>query len=214
MRWSEVESRLNMDYQYYNDYELLFLLEENDEIARMIFTRKYRPLVYEEAKIYYNRIKMEDLEGLSFAELVSLGDQALERARLSFNDNKGALFYTYFIVCLRSSFHLYYRGLKAKKNQMFFTYDEKDYQVEDAISFETKWKNNPLSICEKHEQEEKIFEFMLDLDGFERHVFELRYHGFKYHEIATLLSSTTNQVGKCLQKLRKMLKKKLKNISI
>ncbi len=41
--------------KYYNDYELLYLINENDEIAKDILKRKYAPLIYEKSKEYYQK---------------------------------------------------------------------------------------------------------------------------------------------------------------
>ena len=41
--------------KYYNDYELIYLINENDEIAKDILKRKYAPLIYEKSKEYYQR---------------------------------------------------------------------------------------------------------------------------------------------------------------
>ena len=43
-----------------------------------------------------------------------------------------------------------------------------------------------------------------------RKVFELRYNGFKYREIAELLELSTTTVGKIVEKLKKSLQQELK----
>ena len=55
-----------------------------------------------------------------------------------------------------------------------------------------------------------IKEYMYDLEGYERKVFELRFNGFKYVEIGTLLGISTVSVGKIVEKLKKNLKQELK----
>ena len=85
--------------KYYNDYELLYLINENDEIAKDILKRKYAPLIYEKSKEYYQR-NHYDIPSFSFDELINLGNSVLLRATKTYNEKENALFYTYFITCL------------------------------------------------------------------------------------------------------------------
>lgn len=201
-----------MDKSTYNDYELLYLMEEEDEDAQRILYQKYQPLLYEMTKTYYQRFRVEDLEGVSFDEFISIGFKTLEKSIRTYDGSRGAIFYTYFSVCLKRAFQLYRRSLLTLKNQPLFHYDEKDYEVEDVLSLEVKWKDNPLFLCESLETEERIKNFMYDLEGLDRAIFELRLNGFAYTEIATILETTTQRVGKVLQKLRGKLKKQLNKI--
>ena len=107
--------------KYYNDYELLYLINENDEIAKDILKRKYAPLIYEKSKEYYQR-NHYDIPSFSFDELINLGNSVLLRATKTYNEKENALFYTYFITCLAREFSLYKRGLLAKKNQILYSF--------------------------------------------------------------------------------------------
>ena len=197
--------------KYYNDYELLYLINENDEIAKDILKRKYAPLIYEKSKEYYQR-NHYDIPSFSFDELINLGNSVLLRATKTYNEKENALFYTYFITCLAREFSLYKRGLLAKKNQILYSFphDVNSYEINDYIKEEVKWDDDPCKICEENELFEFIKQYMYKLEGYDRKVFELRYNGFKYREIAELLELSTTTVGKIVEKLKKILQQELK----
>ena len=64
--------------KYYNDYELLYLISEEDEIAKDILKRKYAPLIYEKAKEYYQG-NSYNIPSFSFDELIALANDTLLR---------------------------------------------------------------------------------------------------------------------------------------
>lgn len=197
--------------KYYNDYELLYLISEEDEIAKDILKRKYAPLIYEKAKEYYQG-NSYNIPSFSFDELIALANDTLLRASRNYNQDQKAVFYTYFLVCLNREFSLYKRGLLAKKNQLFYdqTQDITSYEINDYITEEVKWDNDPCKLSEEKELFDFIKEYMYGLEGYERKVFELRFNGFKYVEIGTLLGISTVSVGKIVEKLKKNLKQELK----
>lgn len=196
--------------KYYNDYELIYLIDENDEIAKDILKRKYAPLIYEKSKEYYQR-NHSDIPSFSFDELISLGNTVLLRAAMTYNEKANALFYTYFLTCISREFSLYKRGLLAKKNQILYSFPEdiNSYEVNDYIKEEVKWDNDPSKIYEENELFEFIKEYMYKLEGYDRKVFELRYNGFKYREIGELLELSTSTVSKIVEKLKKNLQHEL-----
>ena len=149
---------------------------------------------------------------LSFDELINLGNSVLLRATKTYNEKENALFYTYFITCLAREFSLYKRGLLAKKNQILYSFphDVNSYEINDYVKEEVKWDNDPSKVCEENELFEFIKQYMYKLEGYDRKVFELRYNGFKYREIAELLELSTTTVGKIVEKLKKSLQQELK----
>ena len=54
-----------MKYKNVNDYEVIYMIRENDEDAERLMYEKYRPLLYKYVNKYYslvsNRITYEDL---------------------------------------------------------------------------------------------------------------------------------------------------------
>lgn len=98
------------------------------------------------------------------------------------------------------------------KNQILYSFphDVNSYEINDYIKEEVKWDNDPCKVCEENELFEFIKQYMYKLEGYDRKVFELRYNGFKYREIAELLELSTTTVGKIVEKLKKSLQQELK----
>lgn len=83
------------DYKIYNDYELLYLINEGSEIAFNIFFKKY--------EIYIIKIVKEYVEVYDsrFEDLVQEGRMALFTCMKNYNDNLNTSFFTYFTVTIR-----------------------------------------------------------------------------------------------------------------
>lgn len=202
-----------MNYKDYNDYELLYLIEEEDEDASALLEKKYMPYIYKEAQTYYKLLNSYDLQALSFEELISIGKTTLHRTSKCFDEKKNILFYTYFTSCLRNSFSIYRRSLFNKKNYMFSA-KLKEYDIEDVLPLkELEKSKNPLFLCEKREEEDVLYQFMIDLEGVDRYIFELYYNGFRNREIAVLLDVTVTLVNRVVYKVKQKLKKRLENYS-
>ena len=45
-----------MDYKKFNDYEILYMIKENDEYSRNLIFNKYLPIVKNIASKYYNML--------------------------------------------------------------------------------------------------------------------------------------------------------------
>ena len=44
-----------MDYKKYNDNELIYMVQENDESSTDILIRKYRPIIFKLSNEYYKK---------------------------------------------------------------------------------------------------------------------------------------------------------------
>ena len=108
----------------YNDYELLDLIYDNDEVAYDIMFNKYKPIIYNKALEYYNYLK--DNKCSSRAGCVSL---LLIMLLENYDPNKGSLFYSFLLVCLSSGFNLLYRNILKLKNRPLLKYKELDFEV-------------------------------------------------------------------------------------
>ena len=77
-----------MDYKKLNDYEVVYMVRENDDEAREIIFNKYIPLVRRIASNYLTLAKMARIE---YEDLVQEGLIALNEAINKYNEYSGVL---------------------------------------------------------------------------------------------------------------------------
>lgn len=196
-------------YKNINDYEQLYLVSENDDDAKENIFNKYKPIIISIAKKYQkytnNRFEIDDL--------IQEGYIGLNRAIDSFNEKQGVLFYTFSVVCIERQIKSYYRSYKTLKNQNFYNSYSLDMEIDDMrlgnIIEDKSTVNNPTLYLDNNYLNKKLIDFKHSLSIRHSMVFELRYNGFKYREIAELLdisiSIVDNSVHYCKEKLKSYL---------
>lgn len=93
-------------YINWNDYELLYLIKENNDLAKNVFYQKYSYLIYKFYKEHF-------IAWIPFQDYLQEGLMALDKAIYKFNDSLNIHFYFYFYSVL---FNLTTR--LNKKNQL------------------------------------------------------------------------------------------------
>lgn len=197
-------------YKNLNDYEQLYLICENDEYAKEKIFNKYKPIIVSIAKKYLtysnNRFDLDDL--------IQEGYIGLNRAISSFNDKENVLFYTFSIVCIERQIKSYYRQYKTLKNYHFYNSYSLDMEIDDMtlsdIVEDKSILNSPTLFLDNSCLEEELINFKHSLDFRTSLVFELRYNGFKYREIADLLDISIGIVDSSIHNCKERLKKCLK----
>ena len=93
-----------MGYKEYNDYELIELVLEEDEVAKDILKNKYKPLIFSEAKKYYQYALGQHFHEVLLDDFLVLGEQALYSAVKSYDNTflllKKSKVYIYFLKYL------------------------------------------------------------------------------------------------------------------
>ena len=87
------------EYLDLNDYELMYMISENDEDAKEIMFKKYQPIVYKFAKKYYQIGKNY---GLELDDVIQEGYVGLYIAINNYKEDKNCLFYTYASITIAS----------------------------------------------------------------------------------------------------------------
>ncbi len=189
-----------MDYKQINDYEVMYMVRENDEEARDLLLKKYLPVVSKIAAKYSEFIKTK---GVDFEDLLQEGTIAINTAINTFDDSNGVLFYTYVRVCIERHLATYCKRLDSKKNYFLNSSASEDnyYSIIDSRSSIDTIFNDKL-----FEEEFICYKNAFDLKY--SSVFELRYNGFTYKEIGKLLDISVSTVDGRLYKVRKFLQEK------
>ena len=191
-----------MDYKKINDYEVVYMVRENDEEAREIIFNKYIPIVRRIASDHLALAKMARIE---YEDLVQEGLIALNEAINKYNERSGVLFYTFLCVCVERRILTYCRKMNSSKHYLLNTSldDEYIYSVSDNDVFEAYF--NEINL------ERKFVSFKNLFDIVESNIFELRYNGFSYKEISKLLDIPVSTIDAKLCKIRRILKETLNN---
>ena len=194
-----------MDYKNFNDYELVYQVKENDEIAYGVLLKKYSNLVSRVAKDYYKRNKNI---GLEYDDFYQEGMIGLLRSLDSY-DSSNTLFYTYALLCIKRQMETCIRTSQRVKhcslnNAISINETVKegsDLYLEDVIA-------SSFDIEEDYQYKDlynRILSFKYDLPYEDSMILELRLNSFTIAEIAILLDLTRKNVDYRLQRIRKRL---------
>ncbi len=199
-----------MDYKDFNDYELLYLIEEENDDARKILLQKYLPLIRNMVSGFYRKFKSY---GISYDDLTQEAYLAFFRAVSFYDSREDVLFYTFLVISLRSKLSNYVRVMTSSRNLFNFTAISLNLDITDSKSITDYIKDNnqenPLSLTEFSEVSKHIHNFIWDLIPLHGQVMELVYNGFTNREIATLLDISPKDVGNIMYRVRIRLKKYL-----
>lgn len=194
------------DYKDLNDYEIIYMVKENDDDAIEILFRKYRPVI---VKIASNYLKIAKSYGLELEDLIQEGYIALYSAYRNYSDIRDAMFYTFVNISVHSKILNCLRLSNTKKNKtlnnsisLFNKLSYVDEQelidvVEDNLSL------LPEDELDLKELESIVRNFILELNYPQSCVFELNMNGFSNLDIADLLGLNKKQVINYLFTARK-----------
>ena len=191
-----------------NDYELLYLISENNEEAKELFYNKYKPIIEMKAK---KLSRVAQSKGYDYNDLVQEGMIGLTNAINSFSDQKDVQFTTFANLCIEGQMASFIRNISAGRHKI----------LNDSVSFETtnsygsplinllddKNVNPETSFIESEEKEDLYNDIVSILKEVEVEIFELRAKGFSYKEIASLLNITEKSVGKHIERIKNKINK-------
>lgn len=179
-----------LNLEEYNDYELIYLAKEKDDLAYEILQKKYKPIILNiarRANKLYNNI------GLEYNDYVIEGMAALDYAIYYFNEKYDNIFYTYATKLIN-----YYVINKIRKSKQ-------DKCLNNAI----EWLDD-INYTYKESTNVEIQELLKylysNLNPLEKEILNLKLKGFKYYDIAIKLNITKKKVDNTLIKIRKIIK--------
>ena len=190
-----------MDYKKYNDYELVYMVRENDDESKSILFEKYDPIIRKIASNFYTNFKGY---GSDYEDFYQEALIAFQHALVTYDDSKDSLFYTFSTFCIKRSLQSYCRNISSNKVSGLisnfvdidcYEIEDKNSSIEKNIDYE-----NYKNICKK---------VIYDLPSESSAIIELRLNGFTYREIGTLLDIPNSSVEFKSRKRRILLKKKL-----
>lgn len=202
-----------MRYKGVNDYELLYLVGENNEEVYNSIYAKYKPLIHRMAKTLCENYKSALVE---YDDLFQEGMYGLNNAIKNFNGKSGSLFYTLAKLCISREMNGYITKMLRGKNMI----------LSSAVSFDTPISKNGFVVedtlyshddsvelrFESIEMEKYILDLKYELKDEYMPVYELKLNGFSNAAIANLLDLRYKDVDNYLRSIKKTLRRKIINL--
>lgn len=198
-------------YRDLNDYELMYMVEENDDAKELLFD-KYKPIVKKMASKY--RLEASKV-GLEVEDLIQEGYIGLISAIKNYNPDDDALFYTYAVISIKSKLLNCIRMSSCKKhyclNQSISL--SKPISVDSDLIILDFIEDTNTEIPDLVVYENQISSLLKDslynLEIIAAGIFELTMNGFSNGDIAILLGVSNKTVYNYLFKIRKKIRKSL-----
>ncbi len=187
----------------YNDYELIMLYRERDEIAESILIKKYRQVINYNISSKYNLIKNLNIN------IDNLKDECLKEVykgleSFSLMQNTSLNYYLSFII-----------QRKIKKVIHYYLKHPLDYEenIDGKLYEESTKTTDPLSAMIKKEQNYLVNHIILSkLNSFELQVLILLLNNESYTDIACAMNKSYNQIKNAIAKIRRKVRPDVKKI--
>ena len=172
-------------YKEYNDYEILYMIGENDDDTYELLFKKYYPLILKYARKYERSFKRF---GYEIDDILQIGYISLYKATRKYKYYSDNMFYTFLIKLLENDYNIEYNKCNNYKNRC----------LNDSISFDKEVTGTDLSFLDvigkyeidylvNHINYEKLINFKNSLPFEVSCSFELKLSGYKDLEIERLL---------------------------
>ena len=195
-----------MTYKNYNDYELMYLISENNEDAYQTIFEKYQPLVFKEAIKY---IFLSKKLGISEEDLIEEGKVGLYKAIEGYNNE--VEFFTFASICIKRSIFKLLKKSSTYKQKILNEAIDINHDNDDSIYYQEEKDKDIVQNLINEEFESKITKFKHKLNEQDSTIFELKYNGFTYKEISEILNLDKKYIDNRLLSIRNKLKKYLKD---
>ena len=190
-----------MNYKIYNDYELLYMVRENDDDSYNELFSKYVPIVKRIAADFYKNFSAY---GYDLDDFIQEGYVGFQRAVISFDEHKDILFYTYVTLCIHRTILTFCKRITCEKKNINHN------QLVDCDSVSIP--DNLPSMEEYFSSKEIlkniwdiVYTFSLDYAC----VFELRMNHFQYQEISELLDISIRRAQIMFRRVQSKIRKEL-----
>ncbi len=196
-------------YKDYNDYELLYLINDSNEEAENVLYNKYKQVIDMKAKKYKLLGKKV---GLEYNDLFQEGMLGLAEAINSYKDNKDTKFASFANMCIERQILSVLATARRKKHSLLNDSYSLDASIDEEgstlLDFILGDSIDPSIKVEDDEKMEYIYNSLYkELSHFEKNVFDLKVMGLEYKEIASLLDKSYKSVDTALQRIRLKLRK-------
>lgn len=192
-------------YTEENDYEINYLISENNEAAKEVVYKKYKPIIEMKASKFKNYVESR---GYDYNDLIQEGMMGLSKAIKDFSEKKNTQFSSFANLCIDRHISSFIRNIDRDKHKL----------LNNSISIDTTYNSigkplieilldnknvDPEETFIKFEDQTELYSQIKEsLTDSENEVFDLRIQGFSYKEIADILGITEKSVGGSITRIR------------
>lgn len=201
-------------YKDVNDYELLYLIAEKDEIAYNDIYSKYSNMIKIEAKKFYKKCKYL---GVSLEDIYQAGLYGFSLAINNFNENEGVLFYTCANTFITREIQTFIRNNSRQKHNVLSDSISLDKDIDEDGNTIGDFIDNGIDFVVQYDDNQgarQLLDFKHDLPFLHALIYELRLNNFCNKEIAILLDVKYKTVDNAVTSIKKKLKKELNKIEL
>ena len=176
-----------------NDYELVFLAQDENEDAINIIYQKYKPIIVKKSR---NAIVFATHHGIDINDIMQEGFIGLDEAIKNFSQDTEASFYTFAMLCIDRQILNYLRkttgGRDRVLNEAVTINDSLEKTIDDGSNIELSFmgRDNDIHMAK---------EIRKILTDFERQVFDLRLKGYTFEEIGKKLNKDMKSIYNTVQ---------------
>lgn len=189
-----------------NDYELIYLAQENNEDARNILHQKYRSFINKEVDKIYQKYKFitTDIDDLKLECKITL-DKAIN----NYNQDREAKFSSYIRLCVETKLKDIIRMNLTKKRKIESSIISLDEEIKGTKRLDFLYNSyNPIE-DNYFDISEFIKKTNTYLSNNEKEVLILLIKGKTQEEIAILLNSKVKNIRNTIYRIKTKLKKQL-----
>ena len=199
------------NYSQYNDYELIYMVQEENENAYQILYDKYQPLLRQIASRFFSAYRQF---GVEYDDLYQEANLALTKAIHAYQASSNTLFYTFACITVQSKLKNFIKVSTSQKclfhQRMVSLYEVISDKQNDLMLIDTivdPVAVDPVSELEKKSLVQQLFQFSLSLNIVQSQIFELKTAGFRNIDIASLLGMSLKDVSNYIYRIRRKLKR-------
>lgn len=190
-----------MNYKNLNDYEIYYMIKENDDTSLELMFKKYEPIMMKFCKKFYKKYKYN---GINMDDLMQEARIGFMKALNGYDDEE-SLFYSYVCLCVERQLISYIRTFNTLKNYpLNFSLSDGFFNKKDII--------DSVDVGDILMENEIFFQCKNLLKFDQSIVFELRYNNFSYNEISKLLDLPRSTIDGRMTLIRKKLRNDLNMI--
>ncbi len=196
-------------YKDINDYELLYLIAENNEDAYNNMHDKYHNIIKIEANKYLSKCPYI---GVSYDDLYQAGLYGLELAIRNFSDNADCIFYTCASTYIKREICTFIRSQSRNKHRVLSQSVSLDTEIgEDTLLQDYISDNINISdVYINNENNREILNLKYELPYLQSLVYELKLNHFSNKEIAILLDKPYKSIDNAVSSIKNRLRNKNK----
>ena len=179
-----------------NDYEILYMVCEGEEINFDLLVNKYRPLIFNIVKEYAKFFKKF---GYEIEDLMQLGYITLYKTSHKYDIYNHTMFFTYFKKALNNMIISNIRMNTTRRKEI----------LNQALSYDAYVPNTKIRYIDLLSDKKEVNDINSELIIFknsmpitESYIFEMFYNGYSKKEISVLLDEDINEIKRKFNKIK------------